>query len=141
MVKCQKTPIRASWTLDSVTAPRPRTSGVAGRREVVADGDLGQSGSEAFQVGFGLLDLGVGDVAPSFLLHVYGPPVRGDSAGRRPEAVHQEVQQATGLGFMLGPGGHGEDADEGGGDVFGGDVAAQVACRAAGVEDGGDGRQ
>jgi hypothetical protein len=61
--------------------------------------------------------------------------------GGGPEAVHQEVAQATGLGFMLGPGGHGEDADEGGGDVVGGDVAAQVTRRAAGVENRGDGRQ
>lgn len=42
---------------------------------------------------------------------------------------------------MPGPGGHGEDADEGGGDVLGGDVGAEVARRAAGVEDRGDGRQ
>jgi hypothetical protein len=77
--------------------------------------------------------------------------VNGQRAGRldpglgRPggglEAVHEEVQQATGLGFMLGPGGDGEDADERVGDVFGGDVGAEVARRAASVENRGDGRQ
>jgi hypothetical protein len=34
----------------------------------------------------------------------------------------------------------GEDAEEAGGDVFGGDVGAKVARGAAGVEDLGDGR-
>lgn len=33
---------------------------------------------------------------------------------------------------MLRPGGHGEDADEGGGDVLGGDVGAEVARRQLG---------
>lgn len=61
--------------------------------------------------------------------------------GGGPEAVHQKVEQATGPGFMLVPGGHGEDADEGRGDVFGGDVGAEVARRATGVENRGDGRQ
>jgi hypothetical protein len=54
---------------------------------------------------------------------------------------HQEVQQAAGIGLALRPGGDGEDADEGGGDVFSGDVGAEVTRHAAGVEDRGDGRE
>ncbi len=75
--------------------------------------------------------------------HVTSMAHRFEAARLRdgPEAVREEVQQATGLGLVFGPGDGCEDADEGGGDVFGGDVEAEVARFAAGVENHGDGRQ
>jgi hypothetical protein len=45
-------------------------------------------------------------------------------SGCRSEAVHQDVQQAACPGVVFGRAGHGEDADEAGSDVFGGDVGA-----------------
>src|SRR5487761_1429744 len=55
------------------------------------------------------------------------------------QAVHEEVQQAAGLGVLPGFTGHGEDADQAGGDVLGAGVGAKVADGAAGVEDRRDG--
>jgi|HubBroStandDraft_1064217.scaffolds.fasta_scaffold05741_4 hypothetical protein len=57
------------------------------------------------------------------------------------EAVHQNVQQPACPGVVLGRAGHGEDTDEAGSDVFGGDIGAQLARRAAGIEDVADGRE
>ena len=48
-------------------------------------------------------------------------------SGCRSEAVHQDVQQAACPGVVFGRVGHGEDADEAGSDVFGGDVGAEFA--------------
>ena len=62
-------------------------------------------------------------------------------SGCRSEAVHQDVQQAACPGVVFGRMGHGEDADEAGSDVLGGDVGAEFARRAAGVEDVVDGRE
>ena len=55
--------------------------------------------------------------------------------GRGPQAAHEEVQRAAGLGVLPGFAGHGKDADQAGGDVLGADVGAQVAGGAAGVKD------
>src|SRR5690349_4632290 len=41
----------------------------------------------------------------------------GSARSGGPQAVHQDVQQTAGLGLLLGRWGHGEDADEGVGDV------------------------
>ncbi len=48
----------------------------AGRDEVVAGGDLGQPRAESLQVGFGLLDLGVGDVPASVFVGQFLPQLR-----------------------------------------------------------------
>ena len=67
------------------------------------------------------------------------PPLAGSlghlrrAVSGRPEDVHQDVQQASRLRFVLGWAGDGEDADQAGCDIFGGDVGAEVARRAAGV--------
>lgn len=53
----------------------------------------------------------------------------------RPQPIHEEVQQSTGEGLSLGLGSRREDANEPSGDVFGGDVLAEISRCAAGVED------
>lgn len=79
--------------------------------------------------------------------HLGGADRAADRGSRRggsgwgSEAVHQDVEKATCPGTVVGLGGHGEDVDEAGSDVFGGDVGAELARRTAGAQDFVDGRE
>ncbi len=50
-------------------------------------------------------------------------------AASRTQAVHEDGSAGDSQSFLLGSGGHAEDADEARGDVFGGDVLAEIIRR------------